>query len=132
MDYIGAIRVERTDHLPLTIVETRQFQQDSERLLGQDQIAQLKIALAVNSEAGDLIPGTGGLRKIRWSAEGRGKRGGTRVIYYYGDRDMPLFLLAIYAKNERIDMSPADRRGYAMFVEQIKAEARLKRRKRRK
>jgi len=56
-------------------------------------------------DAGDLIPGGGGLRKIRWSAQGRGKRGGVRVIYYWAVRQEQILMLLMYAKNERDDLT---------------------------
>jgi len=65
--------------------------------------------LAANPTAGDLIQGTGGVRKRRWGLEGRGKRGGARVIYLYQKPDLPLFALTIFAKNERADLSQQDR-----------------------
>ncbi|MFZ1962872.1 MAG: type II toxin-antitoxin system RelE/ParE family toxin [Roseiarcus sp.] len=68
--------------------------------------------LARNPLAGDLIPGTGGVRKLRWALEGRGKRGGARVVYYYHSDVMPIFALTAYAKNERADISQADRNDF--------------------
>ena len=65
--------------------------------------------LAANPTAGDLIPGTGGVRKLRWGLAGRGKRGGARVIYLYQAADVPVFALTIFAKNERTDLSQQDR-----------------------
>ena len=65
--------------------------------------------LAYHPNAGDLIPGTGGVRKLRWRLEGRGKRGGARVIYFYHSIDVPLFALTAFAKNEKTDLSQADR-----------------------
>lgn len=56
--------------------------------------------LALHPEKGDVIPGSGGLRKVRWAGKGRGKRGGVRVIYYYKNREEQIWLLTIYAKNE--------------------------------
>ena len=64
--------------------------------------------LAAHPAAGDLIAGTGGLRKLRWALEGRGKRGGARVIYFLHSEQLPLFLLTAYAKNERADLSVAE------------------------
>ena len=55
------------------------------------------------------MPETGGARKLRWKAQGRGKRGGVRVIYYYHDSDMPLFLLNVFAKNEKGNLANAER-----------------------
>lgn len=65
--------------------------------------------LAYHPLAGDLIQGTGGVRKLRWGLEGRGKRGGARVIYFFHEPNMPLFALTAYAKNEQADVSQQDR-----------------------
>jgi len=77
--------------------------------------------LARNPLAGDLVQGAGGVRKLRWALEGRGKRGGARVIYYYHSQSMPLFALTAYAKNEQAGMSQADRNDFrrltALLVE---------------
>ena len=66
--------------------------------------------IARNAETGDLIPGTGGVRKVRWRRQGTGKRGGVRVIYFYHDPQMPLFLLLVYAKAQREDMTPDEKK----------------------
>jgi len=80
--------------------------------------------LAYNPTAGDLISGTGGVRKLRWGLEGRGRRGGARVVYFHHDADMPLFALTAYAKNERADLSQQDRNDFkrltAMLVESFR------------
>ena len=65
--------------------------------------------LAATAEIGDLIPETGGLRKVRVPLAGRGKRGGARIIYYYYDVTLPIYLLLVYAKNERDDLSGAQK-----------------------
>lgn len=65
--------------------------------------------LARNPKAGVVMPGTGGARKLRWAAAGRGKRGGYRIITYWGGAGIPVFLLDVYAKNERSNLSPAGR-----------------------
>ena len=62
-----------------------------------------------NPEAGEIIPGTGGVRKIRWALEGSGKRGGARVVYYYHNERLPVFLLSAYAKNQKADLSQSER-----------------------
>lgn len=66
----------------------------------------LILFLAQQPAAGDLIPGSGGARKLRWGAKGKGKRGGARVITYSADHHLPVFLLACFAKGEMEDMSP--------------------------
>lgn len=70
--------------------------------------AELVAYLAYNPKAGDVIPGSGGVRKVRWGLEGRGKRGGARVVFFYHDMEMPLYLLTAYAKNERENLSQSE------------------------
>ncbi len=76
--------------------------------------------LADNPLAGDEIPGTGGVRKVRFAASGRGKRGGARVIYYYLDGTMPLYALLAYAKNAKTDMNPNEKRAASTLVAALK------------
>ncbi|MGB9115461.1 type II toxin-antitoxin system RelE/ParE family toxin [Bradyrhizobium sp.] len=78
--------------------------------------------------SGDLIPGTGGVRKLRWGLEERGKRGGARVVYFHHDAGMPLFALTAYAKNERADLSQQDRNDFRQLTALL--VRRFKRRKR--
>ena len=90
--------------------------------MDDDERGVLVDLLARNPLSGALIPGTGGVRKLRWGLEGRGKRGGARVVYYYYHSDaMPIFVLTAYAKNERADLSQADRNDFrrltALLVE---------------
>ena len=94
---------------PVTVVETPEFLAAARKLMDEAERSTLVLHLAHNPEAGDLIPGTGGVRKLRWALEGRGKRGGARVIYYYHSERIPLFLITAYAKNVRDNLSDADR-----------------------
>jgi len=73
--------------------------------------------LAAHPAAGDLIEGTGGVRKLRWARDGRGKSGGVRVIYYFHSEAMPLYLLTMFAKNERANVSKAERNALAGLVD---------------
>ena len=73
--------------------------------------------LAAHPAAGDLIEGTGGVRKLRWARDGRGKSGGVRVIYYFHSEAMPLYLLTMVAKNERANLSKAERNALAGLVD---------------
>lgn len=83
-----------------TFVETRLFTKLIGRYLSDDDYAALQLALVANPEAGDLIPGSGGVRKMRWATAGRGKRGGIRVIYYLRSRQGQIWMLTVYSKTE--------------------------------
>ena len=76
----------------------------------EDARTALVAYLAANPMAGDLMPGTGGVRKLRWALEGRGKRGRARVIYFFHSARIPLFVYSIYAKNMQTDLSEADKK----------------------
>jgi mRNA-degrading endonuclease RelE of RelBE toxin-antitoxin system len=86
---------------PMTVVETPFFLRKVANLLNEEERSELVVFLGMNPEAGDLVPETGGVRKVRWAAQGKGKRGGVRVIYYFHRETFPLFLLTVYAKNRR-------------------------------
>ena len=83
-----------------TFVETKLFTGLLDRYLTDDQYAALQQALIDQPDAGDLVRGSGGVRKIRWGLDGRGKRGGVRVIYYVKARRDEIWMLTLYAKNE--------------------------------
>jgi len=70
------------------------------KYLNEEEYSALQWELITHPEAGDIIRGSGGLRKLRWKIRGRGKRGGCRIIYYWRSRDGEIWLLTIYAKNE--------------------------------
>ena len=80
------------------------------------------LQLASNPTAGVVIRGTGGLRKMRVGLAGRGKRGGARVIYFFHSERMPLYLLAVFAKNERADLTASERAHLKHVVEALVAE----------
>lgn len=102
--------------IPVSVVETPEFQSATRKLMSDNERAVLVVYLAYNPKSGDLIPGTGGVRKLRWGLEGRGKRGGARVVYYYHDAAMPLFALTAYAKNEQANLSPQDRNDFRQLT----------------
>ncbi len=62
--------------------------------------------LALHPKSGDEIPGTGGVRKMRFASRGRGKSGGVRVIYYFFDEQNPIYALLLYGKNEQVNLTP--------------------------
>ena len=95
--------------VPMTVVETERFLRDASPLLSDSDREELVAFLGASPEAGNVIHGTGGVRKIRWALPGKGKRGGARVIYYFHSERLPLFLLAAYAKNEKANLTGAER-----------------------
>jgi hypothetical protein len=107
---------------PLTVVETPVFVADAERLLTEEERSRLVWHVAMRPEDGDLIPGTGGARKHRWARAGMGKLGGVRVITFFHDREMPLFLLNMFSKNERIDLSQDERNGLRTTLKTLVSE----------
>lgn len=84
----------------MIFIEAPTFSRLIHRYLSDDEYAALQWALVLRPEAGAIIPGSGGIRKLRWAAKGRGKRGGLRVIYYWRNREGEIVLLTLYAKNE--------------------------------
>ena len=83
-----------------SFIETKLFSRLLGEYLTDDEYAELQTALADAPDRGALVPGSGGVRKLRWSQAGRGKRGGIRVIYYAKTHEGVIWMLTIYAKNE--------------------------------
>jgi len=92
----------------MIFIEAPAFERIRERYLDDDQYRLLQAALMVDPASGDLIRGSGGIRKVRWAAQGKGKRGGLRVIYYWITRRNHLLLLTLYRKSEVSDLTPGD------------------------
>lgn len=102
----------------MVIVETSIFTRRVERLLTDDEYQQLQIALVQRPGMGQVIVGSGGLRKVRWRVRGKGKRGGVRVIYYWAVAQDRLLMLLIYAKSEQEDLSPDQLKILKQIVEE--------------
>ncbi|WP_022953285.1 type II toxin-antitoxin system RelE/ParE family toxin [Leucothrix mucor] len=109
MDYIKQMQTTITE-LPEYIKRSESMLSDSERKAVIDY-------LSINPKAGDIMEGTGGIRKLRWSRGNKGKSGGVRVIYYHHDERIPLYLLTMFGKNERANLSKADRNTLSKLVE---------------
>lgn len=115
MAYIGPMWTR-----PVTVAETATFVRQAATLWTEEERTDFVDFIARNPETGDVIPQSGGVRKVRWSRRGSGKRGGVRVIYFYHDADMPLYLLMIYAKAQRDDLSPDAKRTVQSLVTTLK------------
>ena len=104
-----------------TVAETPTFIRQADKLFGEEERKELIDYLAENPLAGEEIPGTGGVRKLRFAASGRGKRGGARVIYFYGGERMPVYALLAYAKSAKTDLSPPERRTIRALAAALKS-----------
>lgn len=90
----------------MQFIETSIFTRQVTSLLTDDEYSQLQVALLAHPETGVIISRSGGLRKIRWSMSGRGKRGGVRAIYYWVVAKDQILMLFIYPKSEKDDLTP--------------------------
>jgi hypothetical protein len=94
----------------ITVAETSLFERQADKIWNDAERTALIDHLARNPEAGDVIPGTNGVRKLRWGRAGTGKRGGSRVVYFFHNADLPLYLLLAYAKAQATDMTADEKR----------------------
>jgi len=102
---------------PVVIVEAKAFTARVGDLLEEDEYRLLQLELVQRPTAGRVIPGTGGLRKLRWALGGRGKRGGARVIYFWHAESERILMLFVYPKNEREDLAATQRKALKAIVE---------------
>jgi len=93
----------------MVFIETPIFTADVCALLSDEEYSALQQHLVVMPNAGDVIAGTGGLRKVRWTVAGRGKRGGTRVIYYHVVAQAQIRMILIYRKGIKDDLTPKEK-----------------------
>jgi hypothetical protein len=108
----------------ITVAETAVFVRHAKEVWTEAERDEFVLYIAGNPEAGTVIPDTGGVRKVRWSRAGSGKRGGVRVIYFYHDRDRPLYLLLVYAKGRQEDLDPDEKRAVRELAATIKGKRR--------
>jgi RelE toxin of RelE / RelB toxin-antitoxin system len=104
---------------PVSVIEFAAYRRRAGELLTAEEQDAVVDFIAYDPTCGDLIPGTGGLRKVRIGQGERGKRGGARVIYYFYGADFPLLLLALYAKNEKADLSAGEKKKLVNAVKEI-------------
>jgi hypothetical protein len=99
-----------------TVVETPSYLADAERLFSSAERMAIVDRLAADPTCGVVIPGSGGIRKVRFGYGTRGKSGGARIIYLFSGERLPVFVLAVFAKNEKANISPAERNALAKMV----------------
>jgi hypothetical protein len=102
-----------------TVVETPPYLADAERLFTAEERTAIVETVAADPLCGVVIPGSGGVRKVRFGFGGRGKSGGARVIYLFGGDNIPVFLLAVFAKNEKSDLTPKERMALGRSVAEM-------------
>jgi hypothetical protein len=102
-----------------TVVETPSYLADAERLFSPDERRAIVDRLAGDPMCGVVIPGSGGIRKVRFGFGARGKSGGARIIYLFSGANLPVFALAAFAKNEKANLSVAERNALAKMVEAL-------------
>jgi hypothetical protein len=105
----------------ITVAETTAFQRKIKALLSEREKEDLINYLAQQPRAGTVLQRTGGIRKLRWAQAGRGKSGSIRVVYLFHSEWMPLYLLAAFGKNEKANLSRAERNALATAVRQLVA-----------
>lgn len=98
-------------------VESTIFEKYREEYPSDEEYRLFQAELMLNPKLGDVIQGTGGLRKVRVAAKGKGKRGGSRIIYYFLDQKWRFYLLTIYGKNEMPDLNANQRKQLMAFME---------------
>ncbi|MES9861828.1 MAG: type II toxin-antitoxin system RelE/ParE family toxin [Candidatus Thiodiazotropha sp. 4PDIVS1] len=99
-----------------TIVELPEFQRRAYALLSDSEKQRIISYLAAHPQSGAIMQGTGGIRKFRWASGNKGKSGGVRVIYYYHNELIPLFLLTVFGKSEKANLSKVERNELAKFT----------------
>lgn len=112
----------------ITIIEFPSFLSRIGKSMSSDERDNFINFLAKYPDAGDEIPGTGGVRKIRWGGNSKGKRGGVRVIYYFYNESAPVFLLTVYGKGEQEDLTTEQKKQISALAQVLKAECKAMRR----
>lgn len=103
----------------LSIIELPPFKKEAPKIFKPEELLELKAYIKANPTKGDIIQGTGGIRKLRWSAGGKGKSGGARVIYFYYILGKRIHLMTCYTKNVQSDISPKVKKQLKAIVDLI-------------
>src|SRR5579863_761256 len=104
----------------ITVLQLPKFKAEATELIGTDGIDALAVYLIDHPDAGDVIPGSGGVRKLRWAAKGKGKRGGARIIYLYVVVAARIYLIRYYAKNGKTDLSADEKKQLRQIAAHLK------------
>ena len=104
----------------MRVFATRTYERAIRKLLADSAREEMEATIVTDPERAPLIRGTGGVRKLRWAGSGRGKRGGIRAVYFYRAAAQALYMLTAYAKADRDDLTPADKKALSWLVAEIK------------
>src|SRR6202049_1358878 len=108
------------DAREITVLQLPKFKTEATELIGADGIDAVAVYLIDHPDAGDVIPGAGGARKLRWAAKGKGKRGGARIVYLYLVVAERIYLLRCYAKNVRTDLTADEKKELRQIAAHLK------------
>ena len=108
------------------VFATRTYERAVRKLMSEEDRQAMEAAIAADPASAPLIRGTGGIRKLRWAGSGRGKRGGIRTIYFHHAGPGEIYLLTAFAKADREDLRPADRKALSRLIAAIKKEEKKK------
>ena len=104
----------------ITVLQLPKFKAEATEVIGTDGIEALAVYLINHPDAGDVIPGSGGARKLRWAAKGKGKRGGARIIYLYVVIAARIFLIRCYTKNVKADLTADEKKQLRQMAAHLK------------
>jgi hypothetical protein len=104
----------------ITVLQLPKFKAEATELIGADGIDAVAVFLAAHPNTGDVIPGAGGMRKLRWAAKGKGKRGGARIIYLYVVIAARIYLVRCYAKNAKTDLTADEKKQLRQVAAHLK------------
>jgi hypothetical protein len=108
------------DSSEITVLQMPKFKADAQKLIGTDGVEALAVYLIDHPDVGDVIPGSGGARKLRWAAKGKGKRGGARIIYLYVVVAARIYLIRCYAKSSKADLTADDMKQLRQIAAHLK------------
>ena len=104
----------------ITVLQLPKFKAEATELIGTDGIEAVAVYLINHPYAGDVIPGSGGVRKLRWAAKSKGKRGGARIIYLYVVVDARIYLMRCYAKNVKTNLTADEKKQLRQVAAHLK------------
>ena len=109
----------------ITITETPMFIKKAEKLMSEEERAELINYVAANPKEGDVMANTGGVRKLRFARKGQGKSGSYRVVYYYYNPKNPVFMFTVFGKNEKSNLTDAEKKSLHSIIKLLKKELKL-------